>query len=232
MSRKQFRVVSIFLLLSSLFLVQGVFAVAGTAPRLEADAHLTRPKEVSPQAWDSIIETIRQDHVAGDTSPQRQPDPYQQELKLQADDTDDYDYFGNSIAVSGDTLVVGTFYKNAAYVFSRNQDGADEWGQVKKLTASDAAPNDRFGESVAISNDTIVVGAFADDDDGDASGSAYVFERNEGGADNWGEVEKLTASDGASEDHFGDSVAICDDTIVIGAFGDDDNGAGFSTALQ
>jgi hypothetical protein len=225
MSREHFRIVPILLLLFSPFLVQGVFAVAGTDPRPEADAHLTRPQEVSPQAWDQVMETIQQDHVAGDTSPQRQPDPYQRELKLLADDTDDYDYFGNSIAVSDDTLVVGTFYKNAAYVFSRNQDGADKWGQVKKLTASDAAPNDRFGESVAISNDTIVVGAFADDDDGDASGSAYVFERNEGSADNWGEVEKLTASDGASEDRFGDSVAIYDDTIVIGAFGDDDNGS-------
>ena len=64
----------------------------------------------------------------------------------------------------------------SAYVFARNQGGANNWGDVKKLTASDAAAGDRFGVLVAISGDTIVVGAYRDDTAAfiDA-GSAYVF---------------------------------------------------------
>ena len=65
-------------------------------------------------------------------------------------------------------------------MFERNAGGADNWGQVKKLTASDAAAGDQFGYSVSISGDTVVVGALLDDDAGSSSGSAYVFERNAG----------------------------------------------------
>jgi hypothetical protein len=55
------------------------------------------------------------------------------------------------------------------------------------------------------------------------SGSAYIFGRDQGGADAWGQVAKLTASDGASDDYFGWSVSIGGDTVVVGAYGDDDN---------
>ena len=80
----------------------------------------------------------------------------------------------------------------SAYIFYRDQGGADNWGQVKKLTASDGAANDYFGFSVSISGDTAIVGAYGDDDNGVNSGSAYIFSRDQGGADNWGEVKKLT----------------------------------------
>lgn len=63
-----------------------------------------------------------------------------------------------------------------------------------------------------------IVGAKFNDDKGDASGSAYVFSRNQGGTDNWGEVNKLIASDGTSDDQFGYSVAISGGTAVAGAF--------------
>jgi hypothetical protein len=152
--------------------------------------------------------------------------------KLTASDGAAYDDFGYSVAISGDTVVVGTHYDDdngfesgSAYVFERNQTGADNWGQVAKLTASDAAADDRFGVSVAISGDTVVVGAWGDADNGTQSGSAYVFERNQTGADNWGQVAKLTASDAAAGDWFGYSVAISGDTVVVGAPGDDDNGS-------
>jgi hypothetical protein len=92
------------------------------------------------------------------------------------------------------------------------------WTQVKKLTASDGVADDQFGISVAISGDIALVGAWHDDvaifSD---NGSAYLFERNTGGADNWGQVKKLVASDGAASDQFGSSVAINVDTAIVGA---------------
>src|SRR6185369_1603675 len=68
------------------------------------------------------------------------------------------------------------------------------FSQVKKLTASDAAPNQLFGSSVGISGDTVVVGAIQNNV---ARGAAYIFARNLGGANNWGQVKKITASDAA-----------------------------------
>jgi len=149
-------------------------------------------------------------------------DNWGQVTKLTASDGAANEWFGSSVAVAGDVIVVGAW--GSAYVFHRNQGGADNWGQVTKLTGSDGAANDSFGSSVAIAGHTIVVGAANDDDKGFESGSAYVFVRNQGGADNWGQVTKLTASDGAGYDYFGDSVAVAGDTIVVGAWGDDDKG--------
>ena len=112
----------------------------------------------------------------------------------------------------------------AAYVFARNHGGPDNWGEVEKLTASDAAGGDGFGQSVAISGDRIVVGALRGDGAVIDSGTLYVFERNQGGADLWGEVIELAADDGAVGDEFGRSVAAHNDTIVAGA--PRDSGAG------
>ena len=86
-----------------------------------------------------------------------------------------------------------------------------------KLTASDAADADQFGISVSISGDTATIGARGNDDAGFFSGSAYIFRRHEGGADNWGEFNKLNASDAASSDQFGFSVSISGDTAIVGA---------------
>jgi PKD repeat protein len=150
--------------------------------------------------------------------------------KLTASDGAAYDNFGVSVAIAGDTLVVGAFldddngYRSgSAYVFARNRGGTNNWGEVKKLIASDGAAGDWFGFSVAMAGDTVVVGAYFDDDNGDDSGSAYVFARDQGGTDNWGEVKKLIASDGAAGDWFSSyAVAIAGDTIIVGAYGDDE----------
>ena len=146
--------------------------------------------------------------------------------KLTASDAQGGDFFGQSVAISGDTAVVGAYREDAggsdagaAYVFQRNEGGADNWGEVKKLTASDAQAGDQFGISVAVSGDTAVVGASTEDAGGDDAGVAYVFERDEGGAGNWGEVKKLTASDAQALDHFGFSVAVSGDTAVVGTPG-------------
>ncbi|MDD4308201.1 MAG: FG-GAP repeat protein, partial [Thermoplasmata archaeon] len=145
--------------------------------------------------------------------------------KLTATDGAASDLFGASVAVSGDTILVGAYgddgSQGSAYVFTRNSGGADYWGQVKKLTAKDGTNNDLFGASVAISGDIIIVGAFGDDVVGSDQGSAYVFTRNNGSAENWGMIKKLTASDGGADDYFGASVSVSGDTVTVGAYGDD-----------
>ena len=136
--------------------------------------------------------------------------------KLTASDAAENDYFGFDVAIDGNTIVVGARGKNsdtgAVYIF-RTDDGSATYGQVAKLTASDATNSDYFGRSVAIDGDTVVVGAYYDDDGGSASGSAYVFRTSDGGA-TYGQVAKLTAADAAAYDEFGVSVAIDGDTIV------------------
>jgi hypothetical protein len=88
-------------------------------------------------------------------------------------------------------------------------------GDKVKLRASDGRPSDWFGFSVAVAGDTLVVGAVRDDDDGDSSGSAYVFQRGPNG--DWSEVAKLTAADAAAGDEFGATVAVSGGTIAVGA---------------
>ena len=158
--------------------------------------------------------------------------------KLLAFDAEATDRFGISVAVSGDTAVVGAWRADAggidsgaAYVFQRSQGGSDNWGQVKKLTASDAQADDRFGQSVTISGDTTVVGAGGEDAVGSSAGAAYVFQRDQGGADNWGEVKKLTASDAQPGDEFGvGGVAVSGDTAIVGAFREDSGGSNAGAA--
>jgi len=143
--------------------------------------------------------------------------------KLNASDAAEGDRFGHSVAIHGDTIVVGAHAtagagpdSGSAYIFERHWEGDDNWGQWKKLNAS------RFGQSVAIDADTIVVGADGDTDLGDDSGSAYIFERHWEGDDNWGQRKKINASDQTKFDHFGWSVAIDGERVVIGMYGDDD----------
>ena len=148
---------------------------------------------------------------------------------LTADDGAADDGFGYSVAIDGDTIVVGSrndddggSNSGSVYIFRKSWFG-DTYAQMAKLTASDAAAGDCFGTSVAIDGNTVVVGASGDDDGGSGSGSAYVFRTTDGGA-TYVEVAKLTASDAASNDWFGVSVAIDGDTLVIGAWGDDHGG--------
>ena len=153
-----------------------------------------------------------------------------EQVKLTAADAASKDGFGRSVAISGDTVIVGAIGADdsderigSAYLFARDQGGAEAWGQVAKLTAADAA-EDRFGWSVAISGDTVIVGAPFDDHAGERSGSAYLFARDRGGAGAWGQVAKLTAADGAAGDEFGWSVALSGDAAIVGAPFDADAG--------
>lgn len=139
------------------------------------------------------------------------------------------DWFGISVAVSGNTVVVGAFDPNieqygTAYVYVKPTSGWANMTQVAALTSSDNGQG--FGTSVAISGNTIVVGA-ADTSNFDPQaagpGAAYVFVEPAGGWVNMTESAKLTASDGQSGDAFGDSVGISGGTIGVGAFFAEDN---------
>ena len=156
----------------------------------------------------------------------------QQAVKLTASEAEEDDFFGRSVAIDGDTVVVGAYDKDdntgAVYVF-RTTDGGATYGQVAKLTAADAAAYDYFGRSVAIDGDTIVVGAYGDDAGGSSSGSVYVFRTTDGGA-TYGQVAKLAASDAAAGDYLGWPVAIDGDTVVVGAIGDNDAGSDSGSA--
>ncbi|MCL5269782.1 MAG: hypothetical protein M1457_04340 [bacterium] len=147
------------------------------------------------------------------------------------------DNFGWTVAIASDTIAAGSlhdddkgFNSGSAVIFQRDRGGAGNWGQVTKITAADGDADDLFGTSVTIAGDTAVVGARSDDDRGAESGSAYVFLRNEGGADAWGQAAKLTASDGAPADFFGDSVAVAGNNVLVGAAGNDDKGADSGSA--
>ncbi len=143
------------------------------------------------------------------------------------------DQFGVSMAMDGDTAVVGSWLNTnvngtaagCAHVFQKDQGGIDNWGEVATLLASNGMAQDAFGWSVSISGDTIVVGAYRNDAVLDNAGTVYVFERGAGGPDNWGETKILTASDAARDDQLGWSVSVSGDTLVSGAHRADVDGA-------
>ncbi len=145
--------------------------------------------------------------------------PMSTAAKLTASDRTDDDEFGDSVAVDGDTVVVGAHNNNAAYVFTRPATGWVNDTETLKLSGSGRSS---FGRSVAIDGDTIVVGAIGQDDD---RGSAFVFIKPATGwANSPGtEVANLTAYSRNKDDRFGRSVAIDGDTIVVGAYGNDSN---------
>ena len=148
-----------------------------------------------------------------------------QTATLLATDGGEMDSLGLSVSVSGDTIIAGAYFDDdmgldagAAYVFVRDAGG---WVQQGKLLAADGAAEDWFGWSVSIDGDWAVVGAFQDDDDGERSGSAYVFHRS---GTTWSQFAKLNASDARGSDQFGVSVSISGQTLVVGSWRDDDFG--------
>ncbi|MGQ0551692.1 MAG: FG-GAP repeat protein [Planctomycetota bacterium] len=175
---------------------------------------------------------------------------WSQQAYLKASNTGSGDAFGCSVSVSGDTLVVGAKGEEssatgvngsqangapdagAAYVFVRS---GVTWSQQAYLKASNTFTDDRFGGSVSISGDTIVVGAVFEDsnttgvngnqgnDSSTTAGAAYVFVRS---GVTWSQQAYLKASNTGSEDAFGVSVSVSDDTLVVGASGEDNSATG------
>jgi len=148
-----------------------------------------------------------------------------EQAKITASDGLAEDYFGISVSISGDYAVIGAYQDDdngsnsgSVYIFHRN---GTTWTQQAKLTASDGSYEDHFGISVSISGDYVVIGANRDDDNGNNSGSAYIFHRT---GTTWTQQDKIIASDGANQDLFGYPVSISGDYAVIGSYRDDDNG--------
>ncbi len=158
---------------------------------------------------------------------------------LKASNIEASDAFGGSVAISGDTVVVGAYGEDgtagggeadngapqagAAYVFTRT---GTVWTQQAYLKASNAETWDWFGYSVALSGDTLVVGAWAEDgsvtgtendNSADNAGAAYVFLRT---GSTWSQQARLKASNAERGDYFGHSVAVSGDTAVVGAYGE------------
>ena len=153
---------------------------------------------------------------------------WSQQAKLEASDGVGGARFGSSVSIDGDTALIGAFrdlgfttftWAGSAYVFQRT---GTIWSQQDKLKASDTAPFDEFGTSVAIHGNTALVGAPLDDNSGGAgAGSAYLFRRS---STTWSETAKIVASDAASLDYFGRSVALHGGTAVVGAYLNDELG--------
>ncbi len=139
--------------------------------------------------------------------------------RLTAADGQAGDRFGEALSVDGHRLAVGAPLQDekgadagAVYLFDAHQ-----WQPVKKLTAGDGAPDDRFGSAVAIDRFTVAAGAHQDDDRGEASGAVYLFDEARGGANNWGQYAKITPPDGMAGDRFGFSVALRGALMAVGA---------------
>jgi hypothetical protein len=176
---------------------------------------------------------------------------WSQQAYLKASNTEALDRFGNSVAIAGDSVVIGAFRESsnatgidgdesdnsadragASYVFTRS---GSTWSQQAYLKASNIEASDRFGNSVAISGDTVVVGAFGEssnatgtegdqnDNSADDAGAAYVFTRS---GSTWSQQAYLKASNTETNDRFGNSVAITGDTVVVGANQESSNATG------
>ena len=161
--------------------------------------------------------------------------PPVEDAKLLAKDGHVGDRLGFSVSVSGGrALIGGEQFDNdnddsdsgSAHIFEPDSSG--NWIDVAKLTAEDAEEGDLFGRAVSLSGDRALIGAQWDDDKGNASGSAYIFEPGSNG--NWTQQAKLTAKDGQAGDLFGLSVSLDGDRALIGAFHDDDKGTGSGAA--
>jgi hypothetical protein len=178
-------------------------------------------------------------------------DPWVQQAYLKASNTDSFDVFGESLDVSGDTAVIGADEEDsnatgvngdgsnnlaarsgAAYVYVRT---GGTWSFQAYLKASNTQTQDHFGRTVAISGDTIVVGAHGEDSaatgvDGDQAdngapraGAAYIFARS---GSSWAQQAYLKASNTGTLDDFGFSVDVSGDTAIVGAVGEDSRSTG------
>jgi hypothetical protein len=151
--------------------------------------------------------------------------------KVFASDATADDKFGRSVATDGRKVIVcgvlnddlGT-NSGSAYIFSEVN---NRWEEEEKLLAPDGAENDRFGRSVDIDFNVATVGAVLDDDNGEQSGSVYIFKN---GSNGWELQSKITPKDGAADDFFGYSLSFRPPYLLVGAHNDDDLGLNSGSA--
>ncbi|KPK82799.1 MAG: hypothetical protein AMS27_13945 [Bacteroides sp. SM23_62_1] len=169
------------------------------------------------------------------------PDSWAQIKKIVPSDRNIQYFFGESVSISGNTILVGSpdnqydetgggdylTYSGAVYVFQKDQDGPDQWGELKKIVMPDRKQGAQFGGSVSLDGDYFVAGAEMDDFDENGedslwcAGAAYIYYKDQGSPNNWGFIKKIDASDRNKNDYFGGSVSISADKIIVGAHGQD-----------
>lgn len=150
--------------------------------------------------------------------------------KLVVPDGDADDLFGESVAISGDRVIVGASKyagKGAAFVFTGS---GSSWSMLAKLLASDGLAGDDFGISVDITATHAIVGAANDDAPKVNQGSVYIFGKDTGGTDTYGQQAKRVAADGDTNDNYGISVSIDGTVAVVGSRYDDDLGTNSGAA--
>jgi hypothetical protein len=132
--------------------------------------------------------------------------------------------YENTIAINESIYYEDDEHSGFVYIFERI---STEWIEQQKLIANDIKNNDRFGRSLSMRGNTLVIGARRDDDKGEDSGSAYIFKK----ANNvWSQTAKITATDGTAGDQFGGSISTDGNTIIVGAYHNSDNGTDSGTA--
>ncbi len=166
-----------------------------------------------------------------------------QKQKIVASDRAEGDYFAFTVSISGNYAIVGAYSEDhdasggnelskagSAYLF-KTSDSGETWSQTQKIVASDRAASDLFGGTVSISGNYAIVGAHWEDHDASGgsalsdAGSAYMFQTSDSGA-SWTQVQKLVASDRASNDQFGRSLSISGDYAIVGAYLEDHDASG------
>jgi hypothetical protein len=168
------------------------------------------------------------------------PGQWGQVKRLLAGDGATNDKFGSAVSVSLDTIVIGALGADAtggidygaAYVYARNQGGSNQWGPSRKLTAANGAPNDNFGFAVSTDGDRIAVGAANADHNGIDSGAAYLYGRNQGGSNQWGQLDEFLAAGVGAGDNFGAAISLNQGTLAVGAPNGLDSGTRFGEAYM
>jgi hypothetical protein len=157
---------------------------------------------------------------------------WEEKKKLTASDGAAGDLFGFSVTVSGNVAIVGARQNisnsGSAYVYEKNI-ASGLWEEKQKLAASDGAADDQFGYSVSVSGHVAIVSARLDDDNDSNSGSAFIYEKNIA-TGLWEQKQKLTASDGAAGDQFGQGVSVSGNVTIVSAVWDDDKGTDSGSA--
>lgn len=167
--------------------------------------------------------------------------------KIVASDRSAEDGFGRGVAIDGNTILVGaefededengenyTFSAGSCYIFERNSDGI--WSETQKIVASDRSSANLFGRNVSIDGDYLIVSSHQNQFDSNGenpmgnAGAAYIFEKN--GDSIWEEVNKVTASDRASDDRFGSSVSISNTTAIVSAPRESEDEDGLNTMTK
>lgn len=210
-----------------------ILAVGATGEDSDATGMVGIPNELASSAGAVYIFT-------------RTGSSWSEQAYLKASNASGGDLFGTSVSLSGETIAVGAHIEGsasgAAYVFTRNE---TTWSEQAYIKASNTELGDRFGHSVALSGDTLAVGAYNEDSgttgvnttpDESAfnSGAVYVYTRS---GTNWTEQAYIKASNPgggnsspAAGDNFGYSVALSGDTLAVGAWLEDSGTTGINTA--